>query len=215
MKRRSFYLSNLRRISGCGKNGKGKRGRRGGRERGREERKRKKRKNENNTEDVDVGVGVGIGVTGDGDTIHRSRSTASTRSLRPLRPRFEDFALPSRWTEKNDCLSSHVSRTVDRMLNYAIRVFCLLARLRVCGMLQVERADWCFIGIPMISYRWRRKRKRRGEYRGWGDEKKGVEGERVGISKRTRLVVSIVAYLATSFPRLMRRERMHVFHGVQ
>lgn len=55
-------------------------------------RNRKKRKYEDSTEDI--GVGVNVDVDDDEDTIHRSRSTASIRSLWPLRPRFEDFDLP-------------------------------------------------------------------------------------------------------------------------
>lgn len=113
MTRRSFYLSNLRRISGYG--GEKWRGKKsescGGRN-------REKRKNEDSAEDIDVGVNVDV----TGDTIHRSRSTASIHSLRPLRPRFEDFDLPFREGERESLLPS-TSRTIDRTFNYAICIF--------------------------------------------------------------------------------------------
>lgn len=104
MTRRSFYLLNLRRISrdGRGENGKAEE---------RSEEAERKKKGEGGWE-----TRRDVGVADDGDTIHRFRSTASIRIVRPLRPRRFRFTFPRRGRERQPLPSS--LRMVHRMLNY-------------------------------------------------------------------------------------------------
>lgn len=133
MTRRSFYLSNLRRISGCGKNDEDGGGKGENeiavreRERGKEKREQHRRRRRRRRWRYDSSFSVHC---------QHSQLAALKASLRGLR-----FTSPRRRKRERERASFPRTRTVDRMLNYAIRVFCLLARLRVCGILQVEHAD--------------------------------------------------------------------------
>lgn len=207
MTRRSFYLSNLRQISGCGKNDES-----GGKsEVAKREREREERKNEDSTEDV------GVGVASDGDTIHRSRSTASIRSLRPLRLRGLRFTFPRRKERERERRETASSLVSNGRPNVELRDTRFLSlRVSTCLRNVAGRTRRLMLYQDTHDFVSMTMRTKTGGRTSWlGDEEEGQMGRGVGISKRTRLVASIVAYLATSSPRLMRRKRMHVFHGVQ
>lgn len=177
MTRRSFYLLNLRRISrdGRGENGKG--------EERSEEAERKKRGWETRR---------GVGVADDGDTIHRFRSTASIRIVRPLRLRRFRFTFPRRGRETTSSfLALNGTPDVELRLN-AKCVFYRFARPYICGMLRLETLADVLSGhhdfVSMTTRtRMGKKHRRLSEF-----EIPTFSGrENGGISKRTRLVASI------------------------